>query len=224
MAEKPEKAAPAPEAAASADGAAPAKGGGIMGFLPLILALVLAPAISWAMAMFVLLPMIQKKVAASLPAPTEGGEHAAASPGGDAHGAKPAETKKPEKPAHGEAKKPEKAAGGHGAKPGEAAAATEGPNSYKFDSVVVNLAGTMGTRYLKASFLVLGKDVLNESFEARKPELLDATLNTLSSLTLADLEEPGARNLIRARLVNAYNELLGARVVEQIYFSDFVVQ
>ncbi|MBK8477738.1 MAG: flagellar basal body-associated FliL family protein [Opitutaceae bacterium] len=82
----------------------------------------------------------------------------------------------------------------------------------------------MGTRYLKTSFLLTGKSNLRELFEERQPQLLDATLNTLGSLSLADLEEIGSRNLIRARLISAYNEVLGVRVVEQIFFSDFVVQ
>jgi flagellar FliL protein len=215
--EKPEAAAPAP-AAAAAD--AP-KGGGVMGFLPLIIALVLAPVISWVVAEFVLLPRMKSQLAAVVPSAGLAGEHGAAPAG---HGAPAAE--------HGEApkKEPKKAEGKKGegkkgeGKKGEGGGAAEGPDSYKLDNVVVNLAGTMGTRYLKTSFLITGKENLRELFEERHPQLLDATLNTLGSLTLSDLEEVGSRNLIRARLIAAYNEVLGVRVVEQIYFSDFVVQ
>jgi flagellar FliL protein len=46
----------------------------------------------------------------------------------------------------------------------------------------------------------------------------------LSSLSLADLEEPGSKNILREKLVQAYNQALGKRVAEQVYFSDFVVQ
>ena len=96
---------------------------------------------------------------------------------------------------------------------------------YEFTSVVVNLSGTMGTRYLKTSFLVTGSDAgIKEIFEGNKPRLTDVTLNVLSSLSLADLEEPGAKNVIREKLVTAYNQALGRRVAEQVYFSDFVVQ
>ena len=52
----------------------------------------------------------------------------------------------------------------------------------------------------------------------------DITLNVLSSLTLADLEEPGAKNVLREKLVAAYNQAFGKRVVDQVYFSDFVIQ
>jgi flagellar FliL protein len=100
-----------------------------------------------------------------------------------------------------------------------------GPPGYEFSNVVVNLSGTMGTRYLKTSFLVTGSDpTIKSTFEGLKPRLTDVTLNVLSSLTLADLEEPGSKNVIRERLVGAYNQALGKRVAEQVYFSDFVIQ
>lgn len=208
--DKPEAAA-APAAATPAAGAAP-KGGGIMGFLPLIIALVLAPVISWVVAEFVLLPRFRAQLATAVggaPA-AAAGEHVAAEPVAEPKHEAKAEPKKAEgakKPAHG-----------------GTSASAEGPGSYRFEDVVVNLSGTMGTRYLKTSFLVTGKENLRELFEERQPQLLDATLNTLGSLTLADLEEVGSRNLIRARLIAAYNEVIGVRVVDQIYFSDFVVQ
>jgi flagellar FliL protein len=70
---------------------------------------------------------------------------------------------------------------------------------------------------------VKGTD-LKTLFEGSKPRLTDVTLNVLSALTLADLEEPGSKNIIREKLVNAYNQALGKKVADQVYFSDFVVQ
>ena len=103
--------------------------------------------------------------------------------------------------------------------------AKEGGPSYEFQNVVVNLAGTMGTRYLKTSFLVTGADAnIKSVFDGAKAKLTDVTLNVLSSLTLADLEEPGAKNVIREKLVTAYNQALGRKVADQVYFSDFVIQ
>jgi flagellar FliL protein len=99
------------------------------------------------------------------------------------------------------------------------------PPTYEFSNVVVNLAGTMGTRYLKTSFVVTGTDAgLANIFEGNKARLMDVTLNVLSSLTLADLEEPGSKNVLREKLVAAYNQTLGRKVADQVYFSDFVVQ
>jgi flagellar FliL protein len=120
------------------------------------------------------------------------------------------------------------------AAPAESASATKaasdgkssGPvNSYDFTNVVVNLSGTMGTRYLKTTFTVTGSDAaLKQQFDANKARLTDVTLNVLSALSLADLEEPGSKNVIRDKLVAAYNQALGHREVEQVYFSDFLIQ
>lgn len=184
------KPAAKPEAVdASAASAAPARSRGVAGaWLPAILALLIAPAGTWATVEYVLLPRIQQKLTAGL-----SGEI-------DLNAAAPA------KPGKGEN--------------GKDVAAT-----YEFQNQVVNLAGTMGTRYLKTSFLVTGADPnIKAIFEESKAKLTDVTLNVLSSLTLADLEEPGAKNVIREKLVLAYNQALGRKVAEQVYFSDFVIQ
>lgn len=204
MAAKPDP-VPAPEAAGVAASEPTAKGGKLGSLLPVILVLVLSPAVTWAVVQFVLLPQLDKRLAAlpggsALPA----SEHVAAAEG-ESHAAPAAEH------------------GGKGEKEGDKKGGV--PNNYEFSNVVVNLAGTMGTRYLKTTFLVTGKSSeLKGLFDANKPRLVDVTLNVLSSLTLADLEEAGAKNLIRERLVASYNQALGKRVAEQVYFSDFVVQ
>lgn len=186
---KPETSA---EAAPAAPAAAPAPRGGLMSWLPAIVALVVAPAATWATVEYVLVPRIQKKFAAS---------PAGANPAEPAAAAAPAPSGKKDKD-------------------GKEAA----PN-YEFQNVVVNLAGTMGTRYLKTSFLVTGAEPnIRAVFEGAKPRLTDVTLNVLSSLTLTDLEEPGAKNVIREKLVAAYNQALGRKVADQVYFSDFVIQ
>jgi len=181
-----------PVAAASA----PRKGGALAQWIPLVVAIVLAPALCWAVAEYVLLPRMEKKLAS-----VKVGEAA------DGHPEAPPET--------------------HGTKGKEGEKGKEGANpaTYEFQNLVVNLAGTMGTRYLKTTFIVTGADgSINGVFEAQKAKLTDITLNVLSSLTLGDLEEPGSKNVLREKLVLAYNQALGRKVAEQVYFSDFVVQ
>lgn len=203
-------AAPAP-AAPAAPAAGPSK---IAGLIPVILVVILAPVVSWAVAQFVIIPKMEERLGAAV------------AKVGSAHGEGASDG--PILPATHEAAAGEHGGGGGegghggGAKKGEASGAT---NSYEFSNMVVNLAGTMGTRYLKVTFQVVGKDAtLRDTFNMRKPQMVDITLNVLSSLTLTDLEEAGAKNIIREKLVNAYNQALGKRVAEQIYFSDFVVQ
>jgi flagellar protein FliL len=208
MAAKPEpkEAAPAAEkpSAAPDKGGAPDKAlavaegasasGGKSALFAAAGAVVLAPALSFAVAQFFLLPRLEKKLA---------GPDAAA---GAAAASAAAESPAPS---------------GEGDKKGKSAA----PPTYEFTNVVVNLSGTMGTRYLKTSFIVTGSEAgLPALFESNKAKLTDVTLNVLSALTLADLEEPGSKNVLREKLVGAYNETLGHKVADQVYFSDFVVQ
>ncbi len=183
------------------------KAAGLKAWLPAIVALVLTPVVCFAVAQFVLLPRLQKQLALK---PVVAGEGHEAAPAGE----EPAEASSESGGEHG--------GGEHGGKEG-----TGAPGNYEFSNVVVNLSGTMGTRYLKTSFIVTPADKkgnLKGLFEENKAKLIDITLNVLSSLTLADLEEPGAKNVLREKLVATYNQALGKRIVDQVYFSDFVVQ
>lgn len=97
--------------------------------------------------------------------------------------------------------------------------------SYDFNGIVVNLSGSMGTRYLKVSFTVFSSNQdLQKIMGENKPQLLDAALNVLSSRTLAELEAAGARNTMRNDLAANFNQTLNSDVVSQVYFSEFVVQ
>lgn len=180
---------PEPAASASADGSPAKKPGGASALMPSLLAIIGAPALTWAVCQFMLIPALKKELSGPL---DPAAPHAVASPSG-----------------HGKS----------------AASDKSGSNSYKFENIVVNLAGTMGTRYLKTTFLVTGADpALVATFESNRPALVDVTINVLSSLSLSDLEEAGSKNLIREKLVQSYNQSLGRKVAEQIFFSDFVVQ
>lgn len=202
MAAKPEAkdaAAAAPEKPAAEASAKPARGGAFSTWLPVFFAVLVAPAACWGIAEYLLLPRMEQRLASVVALGPEGAaSHAALAE------KKPGEKKK----AHGK-----EDVVGVG-------------DTYEFANIVVNLSGTMGTRYLKVSFVVTGvkPDTIKETFESNKARLTDVTLGVLSSLTLADLEEPGAKNVLREKLVTAYNQALGAAVADQVYFSDFVVQ
>ena len=173
--------------------AAPQKAG-LKAWLPMIATLLLAPVCTWAVGQFVLIPQLQKKIAA-----TPATEEAAAESG--AHGG-----------GHG---------GGHGGKDGK-----DGSPNYQFENVVVNLAGTMGTRYLKTSFLVTGADAnIKAVFEGEQAEAHGRhAQRALVAVRSPISRSPAPRTCIREKLVTAYNQALGRKVADQVYFSDFVVQ
>jgi flagellar FliL protein len=196
---------PAPPAAeAAAAEAAPAKGASP--WPALIAAIILMPAISFATAQFLLLPKLRELVTQQA---VEGGHGEGAEAG---HGS--AEPAKSSGSSHG--------GGGHGkGKEG----ATKGEATFDFENVVVNLSGSMGTRFLKVNFTTIGSNPkLPEIMAERKKQLLDVAINVLSARTMADLETPGAKNVVRNELLANFNQALKSDLVEQIYFTDFVIQ
>lgn len=156
---------------------------GFKPWLPLLLNLLLMPAVAYAMTIFVLLPKMKTSPAA------------------------------PESPAGEQAEKPE---GAHGRDGGIVALPGK---------VLVNVAGTLGTRYLLASMTLVGKGGgLKAAVEKNEAQLRDVASGALSSKTIVDLEKPGARNLIRAELISVFNNVLGAGSVTEIYLTEFAIQ
>ena len=104
-------------------------------------------------------------------------------------------------------------------------AAEEKKESVVMNKLLVNVAGTMGARYLLVSISVVGSDAaFKDKMQARDPQLRDLACGALSTKTLADLEKPGARNLIRSELISGFNNILGGALVQEIYLTEFAIQ
>ena len=95
-----------------------------------------------------------------------------------------------------------------------------------FNKLLVNIAGTMGARYLLVSVTIVGTG--GEAFKTKITEndaqLRDMAMGSLANKTLADLEKPGARNLIPTELINGFNNVLGDNSVQEIYITEFGIQ
>ncbi|MCS7091249.1 MAG: flagellar basal body-associated FliL family protein [Verrucomicrobiota bacterium] len=107
-----------------------------------------------------------------------------------------------------------------------AKAKKEGPReTVTMNKLLVNVAGTMGSRYLLVSLAAVSR---HPEFRAKMQEhdaqLRDVACGILATKTLAELEKPGARNLVRTELINAFNNVLGDAMVEEIYLTEFAIQ
>lgn len=192
----------------AADGAAPAAPAKAPSpWMPIIAVIVLMPAISFAATQFLILPRLRSVLAESKPGSAAGkeGEHGAK---GGEHGAKA--------DAHGSK------GGEHGGKGG---GGENGKFACDFEGVVVNLSGSLGTKYLKTSFTFNSSNAnLKKLVEENKKQMLDVAINVLSSRSLADLEAPGSKNVVRNDLMAHFNEALHSDLIEQIFFTEFVIQ
>jgi flagellar protein FliL len=91
--------------------------------------------------------------------------------------------------------------------------------------ILVNVAGTAGTRYLMTSITLVGTDAnLKEKIDMNKDQLLDLATGTLCTKTISDLEKPGARNVIRAELQTVFNNALGGPFIKEIYITELAIQ
>ena len=91
--------------------------------------------------------------------------------------------------------------------------------------VLVNVSGTMGARYLLANITLVGTNPdLKLTVEKNDAQLRDVAASVLANKTIADLDKPGARNLVRTELVSAFNNVLGKGIVTGIFFTEFAIQ
>jgi len=95
----------------------------------------------------------------------------------------------------------------------------------EFNDIVANLRGALKSRYIKVSITVESRvNDFPHMMEVERAKILDATISVLSNLTLQDLEEPGIKNIVRSDLLNAYGSALHGNIIDNLYFSEFVVQ
>jgi len=187
---------------------APASGG-MMGTIvsSLIMAVILG-GVGFALAYFVLpsrLAATQAATAAATPAPASAdGKPAAATP-----------------PAAGAAATPEKTA-----RSAAEVASTGGKEVTKFtiEEVTVNIADTRGNRFVRAGVYFEAAPAVLEELEANRARMVDTLGQVLSTKTLDDLTSPSIRGTLREELLGIINPTLKEGHVDNIYFTDLLVQ
>jgi flagellar FliL protein len=94
-----------------------------------------------------------------------------------------------------------------------------------FGVTVVNLAGSGNSRYLRTKFVVASEDPnISGIIKENENPLRDAAITVLSAQTVDGMENVHGREVVRKALISQFNRLLGAEVINQIYFSEFVIQ
>lgn len=161
-------------------------------------------AIGVALALFVLKPMMAKS--------------------GDTTQDAKAETAKSENKAE-HAKKPE-APKKHESSHGESKSEGEGNGLvYAVKDMVINPAGTNGSRFLSVSFgFELANSDLTGELEARDPLVRDALITIMSSKTVAQLTDAREKEITRLQIKKRLSDLLETSDITAVYFTDFVLQ
>ena len=109
------------------------------------------------------------------------------------------------------------------------AAPDDAPVAYgaftELKGLVVNPAGTSGTRYLAVSigFEADGPEVLAE-LERKEIVVRDAVLTRLSQRTAAELSAISRRDALKEELRTSVNEILQEGDIRRLYFTQYVLQ
>ena len=124
---------------------------------------------------------------------------------------------------HGEDEESDDADSSHGEKGGHGEGASG--EMYLIDNIVLNPAGSGGTRFLMLSLaLDLKAAETAEKIRAREPEVRDAVLRVLGSKTVEQLADMAARDSLKSELRDEIGSMVGKRAVRRVYLPQFVIQ
>lgn len=115
-------------------------------------------------------------------------------------------------------------------KPSMVPVAIESEKMVEFEAVIVNIAGTDGSRFLKVAYKVGYDSDKHPNFEKKTSQYSKGVKNKvieyLSSLTLKEVLHKNAKDTIRKDLKRELNRIFSASSVEcsNIYIQDYLVQ
>jgi flagellar basal body-associated protein FliL len=115
----------------------------------------------------------------------------------------------------------------HGKAKGDSHGGVKAPGEFtvEFGPTVVNLSGSNNSRYLRTNFVIASTDKeIQKVIMENKGSLQDAAIGVLSTQSLDALDGANGREVVRKGIISKFNRLLGADVIDQIYFTEFIVQ
>jgi flagellar basal body-associated protein FliL len=93
------------------------------------------------------------------------------------------------------------------------------------EAIVVNLAGSGNSRYLRTNFTISSYDKnIAKLIEENKSELKDAAITVLSTQSLDALDGANGREVVRQGIKSRFNNVLGPTVINEIFFTEFLIQ
>jgi flagellar protein FliL len=96
---------------------------------------------------------------------------------------------------------------------------------YRIDNVIVNPAGSDGTRFLMASVAYqIPDDQSEQLLHAHEVQMRDDVIGILGAMTMEQLMSPHARDSIKVHLLGVARGVLGPQTPIDVYIPQFVIQ
>jgi flagellar FliL protein len=183
--------------------AKPAKAPGLMATLiPAVIVGLVLGGVGFALAYFVLPSRLSADATPAVTAPAPGATSAVASPA---------------TPVTGDEKTSRSAAE-------MAATGNKSVTKFTIEEVTVNIADTRGNRFVRAGVYFEAEPPVLEELEANRARMVDTLGQVLSTKTLDELTSPNIRGDLRQELLGIINPTLKTGRVDNIYFTDLLVQ
>ena len=110
-----------------------------------------------------------------------------------------------------------KSSGGHGEE--------SASNFFAVKDIVVNPAGTGGTRFLSVSFAFqVDSPEMMAELESKETILRDVLITILSAKTVAQLTDAKQKEIVRYQIKKRISEILETEELAAVYYTDFVLQ
>ena len=126
--------------------------------------------------------------------------------------------------AEGEKKEGEAKAEGHGEAKEGLVADANGKVITNLKTFVVNLRSSGGGRVLRMEVQVESSKDVAPTLELTTPRLRDTILTAVSDYTFAELEGTDGKTRLRDELLTRINGAIAPMTINQVYFTQFVVQ
>lgn len=99
--------------------------------------------------------------------------------------------------------------------------------TYEVKDIMSNIGSeaTGQVRYARISFVLEGQgDSFPDLMKQNEARFIDATLDVFSGLSLEDLNNPNVKNIVKGQLLQRFEEALGNKRIENLFFSQFVIK
>ncbi|GEM_PF-2142761 len=99
--------------------------------------------------------------------------------------------------------------------------------TYEIKDIMSNIGSeaTGQVRYARISFVLEGQgDSFPDLMKQNEARFIDATLDVFSALSLEDLNNPNVKNIVKSQLLQRFEEALGSKRIENLFFSQFVIK
>ncbi|MDQ7062638.1 MAG: flagellar basal body-associated FliL family protein [candidate division KSB1 bacterium] len=108
----------------------------------------------------------------------------------------------------------------------EEAEEEEGPTKlFVIEDVIINPAGTSGSRFLNSTIaLEYTSPDLEQELTEKEVQIRDILINILASKSIPELDGPEDREALKQEIIEKCNAFLKNGTIKRVYFSNFIMQ